>query len=864
MPYVVREEDDGFKACKKGTRRCYSKKPLTKAKAEAQLRALYASETGDMTGAGFFDWAKKIYSKGKEVAQSAAKTIFASPQGATAVAAAPTAEGPTTQGTQDFSPMAGLPNNNILQQMASAAYKPENAVPAIAGWELLKATPFLKFWRNGNTIMIGVRGTADAADAVADAKIAGGQLETDQRWLSDKATVEQFQQQYPQSEYNYYATGHSLGGALVDLLLKYKFVKQGVSWNPAVQTAFYDAPNHKRIYISEDPLYNLMGKYVTRNVEVRQRKKKGEIEQALSGISGELGSLAGTFNAHGIAQFEGGKMKVLPFPQAYKVVTTRKHKLNPKGAVNVNRKHIKGSGVEEDRALSRAQNKMRYAQKDYDDSSEELRTATEPENSLAYKLKLRDFKAATKALQQAEEEVKRAESAAAAKPEAEPSEWERMQAREAARVRDVPTMPAEDIRAAKASVSGKRQRVEEEEPAPAPTPAPEPSAKKARTEEEPVKEEYKEITPSTQSRFDKANIDAIVKPYEIANPQTIPQKRKAQVPAIIRKIAKAVNGGEKCIQKVITAEDETALDYVKSDKKIVQIVLLALHPDKNPDCISEAQKRFADYRKRSKGSGMSGGFLPAAMAAVGLLKGAWDRTMSWADKKEQELLEERLNDNYETLMNNYKQLASKFQRVGQYPFVWANTADNLYIFQNPYNGNRYFLRDQQRANGLAKKAYLDFDKEVTRASNENTLPERPQQTNQVFKLALIPNWVYDYEAVGGKYHKDYQEAIAPYENPDYWLQNFAPSASEEEMQAVYDKAVQPLKARLQKSEETWGDYKQQMQAQRVAMAKQTGSTAYLQPGDPGYVGKGGCCGGSACCAACALGKPCTGNGRLVY
>lgn len=46
MPYIVREVEGGFKACKKGTRKCYSKKPLTKKKATAQRTAIQLSELG--------------------------------------------------------------------------------------------------------------------------------------------------------------------------------------------------------------------------------------------------------------------------------------------------------------------------------------------------------------------------------------------------------------------------------------------------------------------------------------------------------------------------------------------------------------------------------------------------------------------------------------------------------------------------------------------------------------------------------------------------------------------------------------------------------------------------------------------------
>lgn len=44
MPYVISKVKGGFKVRKEGTREYYSNRPLTRTVAEAQRRALYASE----------------------------------------------------------------------------------------------------------------------------------------------------------------------------------------------------------------------------------------------------------------------------------------------------------------------------------------------------------------------------------------------------------------------------------------------------------------------------------------------------------------------------------------------------------------------------------------------------------------------------------------------------------------------------------------------------------------------------------------------------------------------------------------------------------------------------------------------------
>lgn len=45
MPYTLRKQSRrGYKVCKKGTRKCFSKRGLTKRMAVRQMRALYLNE----------------------------------------------------------------------------------------------------------------------------------------------------------------------------------------------------------------------------------------------------------------------------------------------------------------------------------------------------------------------------------------------------------------------------------------------------------------------------------------------------------------------------------------------------------------------------------------------------------------------------------------------------------------------------------------------------------------------------------------------------------------------------------------------------------------------------------------------------
>ena len=51
MPYTLRKQPRrGYKVCKKGTRKCFSKRALTKRMAARQMRALYLNERKKQSG----------------------------------------------------------------------------------------------------------------------------------------------------------------------------------------------------------------------------------------------------------------------------------------------------------------------------------------------------------------------------------------------------------------------------------------------------------------------------------------------------------------------------------------------------------------------------------------------------------------------------------------------------------------------------------------------------------------------------------------------------------------------------------------------------------------------------------------------
>ena len=149
-----------------------------------------------------------------------------------------------------------MPGRDILQKVGDASYK-ASPPQKIGNLTLLSHTATLKFYKApDNTIVVGVRGTKDARDVKADAMIATNQLEQSDRYKDDIATMNRFQNSYPKDKFDYYGVGHSLGGAILDSLIHHRYLKNGISYNPAVQyrDLFNTKSRNQRHYTKTDPL----------------------------------------------------------------------------------------------------------------------------------------------------------------------------------------------------------------------------------------------------------------------------------------------------------------------------------------------------------------------------------------------------------------------------------------------------------------------------------------------------------------------------------------------------------------------------------------------------------------------------------
>lgn len=190
-------------------------------------------------------------------------------------------------------PGNGQPINTNLQTIDQEAVQAaENAYSAspqpLPGWTILQKTPTLTFYGRGKEILVAIRGTdvKDPEDLKADAGIAANQLRNSKRYRKDKQDIARFQQKYPKSQYTYRGVGHSLGGAVLDEFIRDGFVRNGKSFNPAVQPQDSSNNLNERHYIESDPLHQIFNPAA--KASVRARKQGTSIA-----------------SSHGLDQFKG-------------------------------------------------------------------------------------------------------------------------------------------------------------------------------------------------------------------------------------------------------------------------------------------------------------------------------------------------------------------------------------------------------------------------------------------------------------------------------------------------------------------------------------------------------------------------------
>lgn len=269
MPYEIRNVDNGFKVCKKRSKRCYSNKPLPRSRAERQLKALYASEA-DMEGGGFF--------------QNLLKKAFI---GVSDMIVRPSGFKQSQVRYGWLRRPIDMPPLEDLAEMVASTYKSDTNEHS-ADYKLVLKTPTIAVYRvvkKPNMFIIALRGTAftDINDISADLGIVRTIVEdantarnvrNSRRYMDDVVAIRDFQNLVDKylrvKNPVYYGVGHSLSGAMMDELLEDGLVSSAVSFNPAIERRMFAVPNdNHRIYVECDVLYNLLGKFITNgNLEV--------------------------------------------------------------------------------------------------------------------------------------------------------------------------------------------------------------------------------------------------------------------------------------------------------------------------------------------------------------------------------------------------------------------------------------------------------------------------------------------------------------------------------------------------------------------------------------------------------------------
>jgi hypothetical protein len=188
---------------------------------------------------------------------------------------------------------SGIPPKALVIKLVEASYS--TSPPAdIEGWTLIKSTPTVKFYKKENTIIVAIRGTADLRDVSSWYDIAKGVLNKTARMREDEMEVAHIRKEYPTTRM--YGVGHSAGGAIIDVLIAKGQLIAGVTYNPAVEKQYFNSKKNYRIYMENDPLYNLIGKY-SHLGEVRKQKGTSSFDP-LAGVQ--------SVKAHLLSNFKGG------------------------------------------------------------------------------------------------------------------------------------------------------------------------------------------------------------------------------------------------------------------------------------------------------------------------------------------------------------------------------------------------------------------------------------------------------------------------------------------------------------------------------------------------------------------------------
>jgi hypothetical protein len=179
-------------------------------------------------------------------------------------------------------------DKSILKKVVDSTYRDPADLSSV-GYQFLSnyATPTIKPYLNeaNKTIIVGIRGTYDVRDLVADTAFLTNKLQETARFKDDQQALERLQSAYNPETYSYYGVAHSLGGGILDQFIKLGKIKAGRSYNPAIQIEDINnkdlSDKNYRVYNDQDLLYKIFGSKAE-GAEVRQGKSAGWLDSILS------------------------------------------------------------------------------------------------------------------------------------------------------------------------------------------------------------------------------------------------------------------------------------------------------------------------------------------------------------------------------------------------------------------------------------------------------------------------------------------------------------------------------------------------------------------------------------------------------
>jgi hypothetical protein len=165
--------------------------------------------------------------------------------------------------------MAFEPSRQAFKDASDEAYSKDPKSEISDSLNLVFSSPTIKAWKRDNTVLVGIRGTQDARDIVADGAIALGRLDQSARFQGDLSILNQLTSTYAGDVF--YGAGHSLGAAILDLMISRKLIYKGVSYNGALQLGREETAN-QRVYAKNDVLGYLSRPFLALPAELREKK----------------------------------------------------------------------------------------------------------------------------------------------------------------------------------------------------------------------------------------------------------------------------------------------------------------------------------------------------------------------------------------------------------------------------------------------------------------------------------------------------------------------------------------------------------------------------------------------------------------